>query len=92
MIAYAKWEVYEHGRPDLERLREPMRQADEEVDEFGLLREVAHEYFCRCNGEAGKKGHLRKSLDFRTISRNQFGSRMYSIEEEMFPKLTYEPS
>lgn len=23
VLAYAKWEVYKHGRPDLERLRQP---------------------------------------------------------------------
>lgn len=61
VLASAKWEVYEHGRPDLEKLRAPMQRSDREVDEFGLLREAAHDYFCRRNGEMGKHPHLRES-------------------------------
>ena len=61
VMAYGKWEVYPNGRPDLEKLRKPMEQADKEVDQFGDLREAAHEYFCRRNGEMGKRPHLRES-------------------------------
>ena len=64
VVAYAKWEVYKHGRPDLEKLREPMKKSDEKVDQFGLLREAAHDYFCRRNGEMGKHPHLRESMKF----------------------------
>jgi hypothetical protein len=64
VVAYAKWEVYKHGRPDLEKLREPMKISDQKVDQFGLLREAAHDYFCRRNGEMGKHPHLRESMKF----------------------------
>jgi hypothetical protein len=60
VMAYGKWEVYPHGRSDLEKLSQPMDQADKEVDQYGLLREAAHEYFCTRNGEKGKHPHLRK--------------------------------
>lgn len=60
VMAYGKWEVYPDGRPDLEKLRQPMDQADKEVDQYGLLREAAHEYFCTRNGEKGKRPHFRK--------------------------------
>lgn len=79
VLAYAKWEMYEHGRPDLKKLREPMKKEDMDVDDFGLLRKAAHEYFCRRNREAGKKGHLRKSLD----------STVQLLGSESTPKLTY---
>ena len=62
IMAYAKWEVYADGRPDLEKLRKPIEQRDKEVDQFGRLREVAHEYFSRRNGEMGKHPHLRKLM------------------------------
>lgn len=61
VLAYAKWEVYKHGRPDLERLRQP--PTDEEpakVDEFGELRAVARRYFSSRNGEMGKSPHIRE--------------------------------
>lgn len=58
VMAYAKWEVYKHGRPDLDKLRLPMDEADKQMDEYGLLREAAHEYFCRCNGEMGETPHI----------------------------------
>lgn len=32
VMAYAKWEVYPEGRPDLEKLRQPMKRSDKEVD------------------------------------------------------------
>ena len=60
VIAYAKWEVYPNGRPDLAKLRQPMDPADKEVDQFGDLREAAHDYFCKRNGEMGKRPHIRK--------------------------------
>lgn len=60
VIAYAKWEIYPHGRHDLDKLRKPMDPADKEVDEYGLLREAAHNYFCSRNGEMGKHPHIRK--------------------------------
>ena len=60
VIAYGKWEIYPDGRPDLEKLRQPMDQADKEVDQYGLLREAAHDYFCTRNGEMGKRPHIRK--------------------------------
>jgi hypothetical protein len=65
IIAYAKWEVYEHGRPDLDNLRQPMEESDKQVDRYGRLREAAHEYFCSRNGEMGKHPHLRKSMRFK---------------------------
>lgn len=61
-MAYAKWEIYEKGRLDLDKLRQPIKQSDLEVDQFGRLREAAHEYFCRRNGEMGKHPHLRESI------------------------------
>lgn len=62
IIAYAKWEEYEKGRPDLEELSQPMKQSTKAVDKFGRLREAAHEYFCARNREKGKHPHLRESL------------------------------
>ncbi|CAG8974598.1 hypothetical protein HYALB_00004396, partial [Hymenoscyphus albidus] len=73
-FAYAKWEVYEHGRPDLVKLREPMKQSDKEVDQFGLLREAAHEYFCHRNGEAGKRPHLLLALLVASSKHRQRGA------------------
>lgn len=61
IMAYAKWEVYEKGRPDLKQLSQPMDESDKAVDRFGRLREVAHDYFCTRNGEKGKHPHLRES-------------------------------
>ncbi|EME81737.1 uncharacterized protein MYCFIDRAFT_139216 [Pseudocercospora fijiensis CIRAD86] len=46
VMAYAKWEIYPQGRPDLDQLRKPMDPADKEVDQYGSLREAAHDYFC----------------------------------------------
>lgn len=60
VVAYGKWEGYPDGRRDLDELRKPMAQADKEVDQHGLLREAAHDYFCSRNGEMGKQPHLRK--------------------------------
>lgn len=60
VVAYAKWEMYPHGRPNLERLSRPMDQRAKEVDQYGPLREAAQDYFCRCNGEMGKLPHIRK--------------------------------
>lgn len=65
IVAYSKWEVYERGRPDLEKLMAPMKKSDEEADQFGPLREAAHNYFSRCNGEMGKHPHIRESWNFR---------------------------
>lgn len=62
IMAYGKWEIYPHGRPDLEKLRQPMKPDDKQVDRFGLLREAAHEYFSTRNGEMGKHPHLRKLM------------------------------
>ena len=67
VIAYAKWEIYHHGRNDLESLSRPMQEGSGEVDEFGGLREAAHEYFGRCNGEMGKRPHIRQSGWILTI-------------------------
>ncbi|KAJ9604420.1 hypothetical protein H2200_011256 [Cladophialophora chaetospira] len=67
IIAYAKWEVYNSGRPDLEKLRLPMQKSDMEVDQFGRLRAAAHEYFCRRNGDMGKRPHIHLGI-FRTLS------------------------
>lgn len=60
IIAYGKWEVYSDGRPDLNKLSQPMEEADKQVDDYSLLREAVHAYFCSCNGEMGKKPHMRK--------------------------------
>ena len=60
IIAYAKWEIYPHGRPDLEGLKQPMDEESKKVDQYGRLREAAHEYFCTRNGEMGKHPHIRE--------------------------------
>jgi hypothetical protein len=60
IIAYAKWEIYEHSRPDLEALKQPMDEASKHVDQYGRLREAAHEYFCSRNGKMGKNPHIRE--------------------------------
>jgi hypothetical protein len=60
VMAYGKWEVYPDGRPDLGKLHQPMDQAGKEVDQYGLLREAAHDYFCTRNGEMGKQPHIRE--------------------------------
>ncbi|KAJ0119219.1 acyl-CoA N-acyltransferase [Diaporthe amygdali] len=62
IIAYAKWEVYKNGRPDLWKLSQPMEESAKAVDGFGPLREVAHNYFCTRNGEKGKHPHLLLAL------------------------------
>ncbi|KAI0023919.1 hypothetical protein F4780DRAFT_776149 [Xylariomycetidae sp. FL0641] len=62
VVAYAKWEVYEHGRPDLDRLRDVPRRAEPDVDQYGRLREAADEYFSRRNGEMGKYPHILLAL------------------------------
>lgn len=62
IIAYAKWDVYESGRQDLEELSQPMKESAKIVDQFDRLREAAHEYFCTRNREKGKHPHLRESL------------------------------
>ncbi len=61
VMAYAKWELYPKGRSpeSLEKLKEPMSEDDKKVDQYGSLREAAHEYFCTRNGEMGKHPHLR---------------------------------
>lgn len=71
IMAYGKWEVYPNGRPDLEKLRQPMDPHDKEVDRFGRLREAAHQYFCSRNGETGKRPHIRKSSS--TVARSGQG-------------------
>ncbi|KAB5566775.1 hypothetical protein GE09DRAFT_746265 [Coniochaeta sp. 2T2.1] len=62
VIAYGKWEVYPGGRPDLDQLHKPMDLASREVDQYGSLREAAHNYFCAHNGEMGKRPHLSLAL------------------------------
>ncbi|KAK5707780.1 hypothetical protein LTR97_000318 [Elasticomyces elasticus] len=32
------------------------------IDDFGLLRKAAHEYFSHCNGEMGKRPHILLAL------------------------------
>jgi hypothetical protein len=61
VMAYAKWELYPDGRSkeSLEKLMEPISDADKSVDQYGHLREAAHEYFCTRNREMGKHPHLR---------------------------------
>ncbi|EUC37468.1 hypothetical protein COCCADRAFT_85475, partial [Bipolaris zeicola 26-R-13] len=59
IIAYAKWEIYEYGRPDLEALKQPIDEALKQVDQYGRLREAAHQYFGSRNGELGKHPHIR---------------------------------
>lgn len=63
VLAYAKWELYEQGRPDLEQLQKALTEPDEEPakDDFGALRRAATQYFCSRNGEMGKSPHLRES-------------------------------
>jgi hypothetical protein len=62
VMAYAKWELYPNGRSkeSLEKLKEPMSEEDKNVDQYGTLREAAHEYFSTRNGEMGKQPHLRR--------------------------------
>lgn len=62
VIAYAKHEICPSGRADLEELSKPVDAADKTVDAYGLLREAAHEYFCRCNREMGKYPHILLAL------------------------------
>ncbi|KAI3317617.1 hypothetical protein HD806DRAFT_514597 [Xylariaceae sp. AK1471] len=63
VLSFAKWEVYEHGRPDLDNLRQPMNAHHREVDEFGELRKAADEYFTSRNGgEMGETPHLLLAL------------------------------
>ncbi|EUC47629.1 hypothetical protein COCMIDRAFT_3424 [Bipolaris oryzae ATCC 44560] len=62
IVAYAKWEIYEHGRPDLEGLKQPMDEVSKQVDQYGRLREAAHQYFCSRNGELGKHPHILLEL------------------------------
>ncbi|KAI1515608.1 Acetyltransferase domain containing protein [Pyrenophora tritici-repentis] len=62
IIAYAKWEIYPQGRPDLEGLKQPMDDESKKVDQYGRLREAAHEYFCTRNGEMGKHPHVLLAL------------------------------
>ncbi|KAK4902318.1 hypothetical protein LTR27_001222 [Elasticomyces elasticus] len=62
VMAYAKWEIYPDRRPDLDKLGEPMDPDDASVDDFGLLRQAAHDYFCRRNGEMGKRPHMLLAL------------------------------
>ena len=61
VMAYAKWELYPDGRSkeSLEMLKEPMSEEDKGVDQYGALREAAHEYFCTRNGDMGRYPHLR---------------------------------
>lgn len=70
VLAYAKWEIYPNGRPDLDKLAKPMDPADKLVDEYGDLREAAHEYFCKRNGHMGKYPHIRMFACQKQISRD----------------------
>lgn len=72
VVAYAKWEVYEHGRPDLDKLRTSMKESDKDVDQFGLLREAAHDYFCSRNGKMGQHPHLREFPRFSRVNMKAF--------------------
>lgn len=60
IIAYAKWEIYEYGRPDLEALKQPIDEALKQVGQYGRLREAAHQYFGSRDGELGKHPHIRE--------------------------------
>jgi hypothetical protein len=61
IIAYAKYEIYPEGRPDLEELRKPTEKAKRDMDKYGALREIAHRYFCdRDGGEIGQGPHIRE--------------------------------
>ncbi|KAH3908931.1 hypothetical protein HBI56_124270 [Parastagonospora nodorum] len=63
IIAYAKWEIYPNGRPDLGKLKQPMDEESKTVDQYGRLREAAHEYFCRRNGgPMGSRPHILLAL------------------------------
>ena len=67
-MAWAKFELYPNGRSDLDDLCKPLEQSDKEVDQFGLLREAAHDYFCQRNGDMGKHPHVRKSMNLLALS------------------------
>jgi hypothetical protein len=70
IIAYAKWEIYPAGRPDLEQLKQLMDEQSRCVDQYGKLREAAHAYFSRCNGgPMGSRPHIRKSARDAVTSR-----------------------
>ena len=60
IIAYAKWEVYKNGRPDLEDLQKAERVPENPNDEYLKLRQEAYKYFCLKNAEIGKEAHIRK--------------------------------
>ena len=45
VIAYAKWEIYEHGRPDVKKVESPKDSAPKKVDGYWRLREAAKDYF-----------------------------------------------
>jgi hypothetical protein len=84
IMAYAKWEVYPKGRPDLDKLRQPMPKSDKQVDDFGRLREAAHEYFCTRNGEMGKHPHLRKSTPAVSVAKFlHVGAEYYSQRDRV---------
>lgn len=59
VLAYAKWEIYPNGRPDLDKLARPMSGADKRVDKYGALREAANNYFSTRNGAMGRHPHIR---------------------------------
>ncbi|KAK1914787.1 hypothetical protein P3342_010776 [Pyrenophora teres f. teres] len=46
----------------LEGLKQPMDEESKKVDQYGRLREAAHEYFCTRNGEMGKHPHILLAL------------------------------
>jgi hypothetical protein len=60
IMAYAKWEVYENGRPDLEKLRDLEEIPLKPDDQYLNLRQDAHKDFCAKNAEIGKEPHIRK--------------------------------
>ncbi|KAJ4297644.1 hypothetical protein N0V90_005538 [Kalmusia sp. IMI 367209] len=89
IVAYAKWEVYEHGRPDMHMLKD-WKQAVERTDEDGVFKEVASddkyiglrrlaaEYFAETNMKIGESPHL---LDFKL---GQFG-----LEDERMTSMVW---
>jgi hypothetical protein len=69
IIAYAKYELYPQGRPDIEYLKQSLNTNHKSVDQYDQLRKVAHEYFSTCNsGEMGQRPHIRTSFSPCTTS------------------------
>ena len=84
IIAYATREIYPHGRPDLEALKQPMDEESKKVDQYGRLREAAYEYFCTRNGEMGKHPHIREFDQNTRILKSEMHAHVPSTQSWPF--------